>query len=78
MIIGQPQVQDREHEQVVPEDVPAVGLAVQSARRHPDVEVDAVGRHRLQQMQKMQSQDAQFIGEVVELDGEALPQMCPP
>lgn len=36
--------QYRQHEQFVPEDVTAVGLAVQSARRYSGVEIGGVRR----------------------------------
>ena len=42
------QVEEREDEQLVPEDVPAIGLAVESTSRDADVEIDGVGRHGLQ------------------------------
>jgi hypothetical protein len=38
-----PQVEQREDEQLVPEDVPAVGLAVQASGRDATVEADRVG-----------------------------------
>src|SRR5271166_2913683 len=74
---GQPQVQYREDEQVVPEDVAAVRLTVQPAGRCPAVEIRTVVGHRLQQMQQMQPQDAQFVGVALEFDGQPLPQLRP-
>ena len=53
---GHPQVQVREDEHVVPEDVAAVGLTVQATRRDADVEVDAVRGQRLQQVEQVQVQ----------------------
>src|SRR5262245_40328888 len=40
--LGRAQAEGPQHEDLVPEDVTPVGLAVQSARRHADIKVDGV------------------------------------
>jgi hypothetical protein len=57
--------------------VSAVCIAVQPAGRNSDVEVLAVVGDRLQQMQQVQPQDAQFVGVVFEFDRQPLPQVRP-
>ena len=52
----QPQIEERHHEQLVPEHVAAVGLAVQAAGGDAHVEVDAVPGHGLQQVEDVQPQ----------------------
>jgi hypothetical protein len=48
---GHPQREHREHEQLVPEDVSAVGLAVQTSGGDARIEICSVGRHRLQDVE---------------------------
>ncbi len=55
---GLAQIQHREDEQLVPEDMAAVCLAVQSARRHSHVEVGGVAGNGLQQVQQMEPHDS--------------------
>ena len=69
------QIQHREHEQLIPEDVPAVGLAVQTAGRHPGVEVHRTIGHGLQQMQQVQSNHPHRVRVLIEGDVEPLPQV---
>ena len=54
---GHPQAEVGIDEHGVPEDVAAVGLAVQATRRDADVEVDAVRGQRLQQVEQVQVQN---------------------
>ena len=56
--LGEAQVQEREDEQLVPEDVAPVGLAVQAPGRHAGVEVDGVRGHGLEQVEHVQVEDA--------------------
>ncbi len=77
MIVGNLRFKHGEDEQLVPEDVPAIRLAVQSAGRHPDVEILAVVGDGLQQMEQMQSQDAQFVCVVFEFDRQPFPDVRP-
>ena len=77
--LGQPQVQDGEHEHVIPEDMPAVGLAVQAARGNADVAVHAVGRDRLQQVKNVQPQHRQYpvVLAAAQFERETRPQVRP-
>ncbi len=56
--LGEVQVQIGQHEQLVPEDVTAVRLAVQAAGGHADVQVGGVRREGLQQVEQVQPQRA--------------------
>ena len=78
----QPQREDRQHEQLVPEDVAPVGLAVQAAGRQTGVEVDVVWGDRLQQVEHRQPQRAERVdgrGAVpgAQLQPEPAPQLVP-
>ncbi len=73
--LGEVQVEVRQHEQLVPEDVPAVGLAVQPARGDADVEVGGVRGEGLQDVEEVQPQDvAGFAGD---LEPGPAPQLLP-
>ena len=84
---GHPQREHREHEQLVPEDVSAVGLAVQTSGGDARIEVRGVERHRLQDVERAQPQRAQGVGgdglggavryPVGEVESEAAPQLAP-
>lgn len=54
--LGEVQVEVRQDEELVPEDVSAVGLAVQTARRHADVQLRGVRGERLEQVEEVQPQ----------------------
>jgi len=80
--LGHASVEEREDEQLVPEDVTLVGLAGPATRGHADVEPDRVGRHRLQQVKHVQAQqhlDVQLEAGVrqPDLHLEAAPQVFP-
>ena len=71
-------VEQREDEQLVPEDVAAIGLAVPAAGRDADVEIDRVARGRLQQMEDVHPQDhLDALALVVEHHVAAPPQLFP-
>ena len=75
--LGQPgtlEVEEREDEQLVPEDVTPVGLPMPAACRHADVQVCAVRRDGLQQVEDVQVQDrlGPLVG-AVHLDVESVP-----
>ena len=72
------EVEEREDEQLVPEDVAPVGLPVPAARRHADVQVLGVGRDGLQQVEDVQVQDrlGPLVG-AVQLDVEPVPEDAP-
>ena len=72
------EVEEREDEHLVPEDVAPVGLPVPAARRDTGVEVDGVGRHGLQQVEDVQVQDGlgPLVG-AVQLDVEPVPEAVP-
>src|SRR5215207_2274301 len=53
--LGQPEVEERVDVELVPEDVPAVGLAVKAAGRNPGVEVGRVRRADLQDVGNVQA-----------------------
>ena len=67
---GQAQVQKRKDKQLVPEDMPPVGFAVPATGGHPDVELDGVGRHCLQEMEDVDPQLERRIGGLFLLDLE--------
>jgi hypothetical protein len=73
--LGQMEVEVRQYEQLVPEDVPPVRLAVQPAGRHPDIQLDGVRREGLQHMEEMQPQDLARLPRHVEIG--PLPQGVP-
>jgi hypothetical protein len=75
---GPLEVQEWEDEQLVPEDVAPVGLAVPAAGGNADVQVDGVGRDGLQQVEDVQVQDGlgPLVG-AVELDVEPVPEAVP-
>src|ERR1019366_9434694 len=75
--LREPEVEDREDEQLVPEDVAPVCLAVQAAGRNSRVEVDAVLGDRLQQMKQVQPDDAQCLVVALDLDAGPLPEARP-
>ena len=75
--LGQPEAQERQDEQLVPEHVPAVGLSVQTAGRYANVEPDRVVRHRLQQMEDVQVQRARHVTVGAELDARVFPELAP-
>ena len=52
--LGQPDVEERERVDLVPEHVPAVGLAVQPARGHPGVEIGGMRRADLEKVRDVQ------------------------
>src|SRR5690606_12446320 len=52
--LGRPEGQEREDEELVPEDVSLVRLAGPAAGRHADVETDRVQGNGLQQVQYVQ------------------------
>ena len=54
--LGQPDVEERERVDLVPEHVPAIGLAVESAGGHPGVEVGGVTGADLQDVRDVQPQ----------------------
>jgi hypothetical protein len=67
----------RKDEQLIPEDVPAIGLAVQSPRRDPDVQTDGVVRHRLEEREDLQVKRPDQGAVVAEFDATALPGVPP-
>ena len=75
---GPLEVEEREDEQLVPEDVAPIGLPVPAACRDADVQVEGVGRDGLQQVEDVQVQDGlgPLVG-AVELDVEAVPEAVP-
>ncbi len=72
--LGQPQVHQRQHEELIPEDVAAIPLAVQSAGRGAGVGEDGVRGQRLQQVEGVQVQQQLGVRVGFDLDVEALPQ----
>ena len=54
--LGQPDVEERERVDLVPEHMPAIGLAVESAGRHPGVEVGGVTGTDLEDVRDVQPQ----------------------
>jgi hypothetical protein len=58
----EPEIEDREDKQLVPQDVTAVCLAMQSAGRDSDVEVHAVLGSGLQQVEDVQPDHPQRVG----------------
>ncbi len=76
--IGNAKVQDRKGEQLVPEDVPAIGLAVEAAGRDANIQIDTGRGNALQEVKQMKAQD--ILGRVVVLDGDvaSLPEALPP
>ncbi len=75
--LGEAKVQEREHEQLVPEHVAPVRLPVEAARGNPGIEVDRVLRHRLQQVEDVQVQDERDAGIAPELQLALTPQIVP-
>jgi len=73
----QPERQHREDEQLVPQDVPAIGLPGQPPRRDADVEVGGVRRDRLQQVQQVQSKHPEGPRSLRHLEVALLPQVRP-
>jgi hypothetical protein len=75
----QAQVEEREDEQLVPQDMAAVRLAVPAARRHADVEIDRVAGDGLQQMEDVQTKDRHDsgVGGGVELEVALFPKLAP-
>ena len=72
------QVEIGEDEELVPEDVPPVGLAVKAPGRYPDVEVDGIAGCRLQQMEDVEVEgQASLLAITLDLEREALPQVVP-
>ena len=68
--------QEREDEQLVPEDVAAIGLPVQASGRHADIEVDRVVGDRLQQVEDVEVDDqARLFAAVLEPQLEPLPKV---
>lgn len=74
--LREPHGQEREDEQLVPEDVAPVRLAVQAAGGDPDVQVHAVLRHRLQQVEDVEVEDPLHL-DVVDAELAAPPQPAP-
>jgi hypothetical protein len=75
--LGGPEVQEGKDEKFVPEHVAAVRLAVEAARRHVDVKIDAVARDRLQEMEDMEPEDSLIAALVREHDVAATPKLIP-
>src|SRR5207344_3322324 len=73
----QPVVEQREDEQLIPEDVSPVRLAVQAASRNPDIEVDGVRGQTLEQMEHVQPQQELRPLASRDRDLEPLPQSVP-
>lgn len=73
--LGEVQVQVGQDEQLVPEDVAAVGLAVQSARRYAHVQVGGVRREGLEHVEEVQAQDAARLAGHLQFG--AAPQLAP-
>jgi hypothetical protein len=77
---GKPEVEQRKHEQLVPQDVATICLAVQSTRWNTDVEVRSVGGRSLEQVEHVEAQNRQHAGDVVavvEPEMEPCPQQSP-
>ncbi len=79
---GHSQIKQRKHEQLIPEDMAAVGFAMQAARRHPDIEVYDMRRGGLDQVQDVQPQN--FLGllflipvDVLDIEVETIPKVFP-
>src|SRR3546814_2861370 len=68
---------DGEDEQLVPEDVAAVALAVQTAGGDSGVDLDGVGRDGGEQVVGVQVEDQLCVALCVELDAEVPPQSPP-
>lgn len=75
--VGEVQVEEREDEQLVPEDVAPVSLAVKASSGNPDVEVDRVLGDRLEQVEHVEAEDP--LGSLfgVSIEEEASPQVVP-
>src|SRR6478736_5189527 len=71
------QAEKGEYEQLVPEDVTAIGLAVQPSGGNADVETDGVVRHRLQEMEDLQVKYLREGAVVAELDAASFPDVAP-
>ncbi len=74
---GHVQSEEREDEELVPEDVAPVGLAVPAAGGDADVEVDGVFRRGLQQVEHVQVEDATRFLVGLGLELKASPQVLP-
>src|SRR5690606_17073038 len=61
----------------IPENVSAIGLAMQTTGRHADVAVDAVRRDGLQQVEDVQAQDHLRVDVAFEGEIAAIPQVGP-
>jgi hypothetical protein len=71
-------VQIGEDEQLVPEDVTAVGLTVQAAGGNADIEVEDVPRSRLEKMEDMEVEhQAGHVSAVLDLQRKPPPQAVP-
>ena len=74
---GQSEVEQREHEQVVPEDVASVRLTVQTAGRDAGIQVCRVGRQGLHQVEDVQIEREGGISVGVDPDRETVPEPAP-
>src|SRR3972149_5729877 len=72
---GEAVIQEGKDEQLIPEDVASIGLAVPSARRHADIEVDSVQRGGLQQVKDVQPEYERRAVAVRDVDVAALPEV---
>src|SRR5882724_12098639 len=75
--LGKEQIQRRKDEQLVPQDVSAVGFAVPSARGDADIEVDHMQRHGLQQVKEVQAQEELGAPAILESDVAFRPETSP-
>ena len=72
------EVEEREDEHLVPEDVAPVGLPVPAAGRNADIQMDAMGGDGLQQVEDVQVQDRLGpLVRAVQLDVEPVPEAIP-
>ena len=75
--LGEVEVQERQDEQLVPEDVTAIGFAMKPARRDADVEVARVRRDRLQQVEDVEPENHLRVRLAIEPDVAAIPHGAP-
>ena len=65
-------------EELVPEDVATIGLAVKAPGRNADVEIEGIARGGLEQMEDVEVQgQLRFAVVGLDLEGEPLPQVVP-
>ncbi len=76
--VRHPVGQEGEDEQLVPEDVPSIGFAVEAARGYAGVQIDGVVADRLEQVEDVEVQGHPPVGVIgPELEIRSTPEMTP-